>query len=688
MPDTMTKIFGLVFLIVFLLSSHCVFLPWHGACVPLREHRSPGGSFMSKIFTASLRSLRTLWSRAPRRVAYIFFLPIVFTASPLKAQILWVPDNQPTIQAAINAAAIDDVIYVRPGTYTENINFFGKSVSVISEKGSAVTIIDGGQHDSVVTYTGGERGILAGFTIRNGKSGFDTPGFGDGGGIRIVNGARPVILQNVITANRACTGVGISSRFSSADIRENLITGNIQSGCSGGVGGGGISVTGDEGQFLFTQIVENNITDNTLNSASGAGISLFAAGDVEIRGNIIASNTATGLSPCAQGGGIGIVNSSGAKIVQNIITGNSAGCGGGIYWSTPFDAPGPKLFNNTIVDNDAAIGAGIYASGDNQQVTITNNIIVESDNQTALYCTNLRASLIPLISFNNVFAPQGTPYGSQCSNQTGINGNISADPLFMSATGQDYRLQSTSPSVDSGDNGATGPFYNIDILGNPRFVDGNGDGTVVIDMGAYEFGERIPLANAGPDQTVSCDSNCRVSVTLDGRGSSDPDGGALTYSWTGPFGTATGPTPVVTLSKGQHQITLTVNDGKGGTASDTVLITAVDRTAPSIVSITASTKILSPAKHQMVPITVAVSARDNCDPSVSCRITSVTSNEPVNGLGDGDKSPDWTITGPLTVSLRAERAAKGNGRIYTINIECVDSSGNRATSYVQVSVPR
>ena len=86
------------------------------------------------------------------------------------------PDNYPAIQAAINAAATDDVIYVRPGTYFENINFSGKSVSVISEQGSAVTTIDGGQHDSVVTFTGGEHGTLAGFTIRNGRSGFDTPG--------------------------------------------------------------------------------------------------------------------------------------------------------------------------------------------------------------------------------------------------------------------------------------------------------------------------------------------------------------------------------------------------------------------------------------------------------------------------------------------------------------------------------
>ena len=145
---------------------------------------------------------------------------------------------------------------------------------------------------------------------------------------------------------------------------------------------------------------------------------------------------------------------------------------------------------------------------------------------------------------------------------------------------------------------------------------------------------------------------------------------------------------MVTLPKGQHQIALTVDDGRGGVASDTVLVTVVDRIAPSIANVTASPSVLLQANHQMVAVTVGVSATDNCDPSVTCRITSVTSNEPVSGTGNGDKSPDWEITGPLSVSLRAERAPKGNGRIYTINIECVDASGNRSTSYVQVTVPR
>jgi hypothetical protein len=46
------------------------------------------------------------------------------------------------------------------------------------------------------------------------------------------------------------------------------------------------------------------------------------------------------------------------------------------------------------------------------------------------------------------------------------------------------------------------------------------------------------------------------------------------------------------------------------------------------------------------------------------------------GLGDGGTTPDWTITGDLTLNLRAERSDKGIGRTYTITVEGGDSSGN------------
>ena len=89
----------------------------------------------------------------------------------------------------------------------------------------------------------------------------------------------------------------------------------------------------------------------------------------------------------------------------------------------------------------------------------------------------------------------------------------------------------------------------------------------------------------------------------------------------------------------------------------------------------------------MVPVTVTVSASDNCTAAPGCRIISVSSNEPIDGLGDGDTVPDWEITGNLAVRLRAERAGTGSGRVYTITVECIDAVGNHATMPTPVTVP-
>lgn len=89
----------------------------------------------------------------------------------------------------------------------------------------------------------------------------------------------------------------------------------------------------------------------------------------------------------------------------------------------------------------------------------------------------------------------------------------------------------------------------------------------------------------------------------------------------------------------------------------------------------------------MVAVTVAVSVSDTCDTTPSCHIISVSSNEPVNGLGDGNTAPDWEITGALAVNLRAERSGTGSGRLYTINVECTDHYGNSSTATVGVTVP-
>ena len=69
------------------------------------------------------------------------------------------------------------------------------------------------------------------------------------------------------------------------------------------------------------------------------------------------------------------------------------------------------------------------------------------------------------------------------------------------------------------------------------------------------------------------------------------------------------------------------------------------------------------------------------------------SNEPQEGLGDGDTAPDWTepvidqANGVISLQLRAERSGSGDGRVYTIAITATDNSGNSSTAPVEIIVP-
>lgn len=207
------------------------------------------------------------------------------------------------------------------------------------------------------------------------------------------------------------------------------------------------------------------------------------------------------------------------------------------------------------------------------------------------------------------------------------------------------------------------------------------------DTGTGPSANHPPVADAGPDQTIAAGAGCLAPVALDSMGSSDPDGDALMFTWMGPFGTASGPQPTVSLPLGTHTLTLTVDDGRGGTASDTVMVKVIDTTPSSIASVTATPHTLWPPNHKMVPVAVAVSVSDNCDPTPVCEIASVSSNEPVSGTEASDTSPDWQITGHLTMNLRAERTGAGNGRAYTATVQCTDAAKNSATKPVTVTVP-
>ena len=137
-----------------------------------------------------------------------------------------------------------------------------------------------------------------------------------------------------------------------------------------------------------------------------------------------------------------------------------------------------------------------------------------------------------------------------------------------------------------------------------------------------------------------------------------------------------------------NAVNCTATNNAGLTANGTFTITVNDTIPPVITSTTPSVNSLWPPNHQMVPVTVTVAASDNLGPAPVCSVSSVSSNEPQNGLGDGDTPNDWLLTGGLTLQLRSERAGRGDGREYTIDVRCVDGSGNATTSSTIVTVPK
>ncbi len=383
------------------------------------------------------------------------------------AAVINVPADQPTIQAAVDAAADGDTVLVAAGSYFENVVIADKSITLAA--GSGLVVIDGGGLDSVVTITN-SNSVLRGFLIQNGRDLW-------GGGVSVTGGA-PLVELNTIAANTACdSGAGVSVRFSAATVRDNTITENRQQSCSGGSGGGGVLVGGAG----TAQILDNHIVGNS-HGTRGGGIALNAAGSPVISGNVIESNDS------GTGGGIAAINVSDALIVNNFIVSNSAGSGGGIYWLVPSSGRGPFVHNNTIAANTATAGAGIFADGFDANAEIINNVITAVGDATVVHCGTFNDPNPPIVSHNDVFSNGGTRYGGLCSDVTGTGGNISADPMFVG--GGDFHLQAGSPAIDAADD-AKAPA--VDIDGDARPADGDGDGAAVADMGADEAPVAGPL---------------------------------------------------------------------------------------------------------------------------------------------------------------------------------------------------
>jgi hypothetical protein len=95
---------------------------------------------------------------------------------------------------------------------------------------------------------------------------------------------------------------------------------------------------------------------------------------------------------------------------------------------------------------------------------------------------------------------------------------------------------------------------------------------------------------------------------------------------------------------------------------------------------------LWPPNHKLVTISINGVTDPEADP-IAITITRITQDEPVNGLGDGDTSPDGFGVGTSQTQIRAERSGTGNGRVYTISFTATDGKGGTCSGQVKVGVP-
>ena len=354
---------------------------------------------------------------------------------------------------------------------------------------------------------------------------------------------------------------------------------------------------------------------------------------------------------------------------------------------------GPVVTLSNSTSATATFTAPLLPGGFGSQV-LTFKLTVTSGSQASAAVVN-----VTVINVNH--APEAHVGAGQVVNEgslVALDGSASFDPdgdpltyqwvqtggPTITLTGADTAQASfTAPSLPGGVGGSVALTFQLTVSDGALSAMDEVQVTVEQDNHA-------PIADAGEPQTVRPGS----VVTLNGTSSYDPDNDPFGYQWvqvSGPSVTlqnATSATPSFTAPQvgttTMLAFRLTTSDGQLLSDPDDVVITVIN--GPPLCGLAqALPSLLWPANHGMRVVGITGVTDPNND-SVAITITGVTQDEPVNGVGDGDTSPDAVIQGSQAL-VRAERWGGGNGRVYQINFSANDGQGGGCSGSVKVTVP-
>lgn len=314
------------------------------------------------------------------------------------------------------------------------------------------------------------------------------------------------------------------------------------------------------------------------------------------------------------------------------------------------------------------------------RLTVTDNIgATATDDVTVIVEANNVISNVPPVANAGADITITLPV-----NSTTLNGSASSDPDGTITTYAWSQVGGPSQYTITNPNGANTSLTNL-VQGTYYFqliVGDNAGGAstdlVIVTVNAASAVNQPPVSNAGADITLTLPTN---STTLNGSGSSDPDGTIVSYAWSKVGGPSQGAianpgsanTAVNNLVQGTYYFQLIVGDNAGGATTDLMIVT-VNAAGVGVVN--------------QVPI-----ARAGADITQTLPTNNTTLNGSSSTDSDGTiSSYAWTkVSGPATFNIGSPNSA--NTQIsnlvqgtYTFRLTVTDNSGDRGTDDVVVTV--
>ncbi|MDQ0871556.1 pectin methylesterase-like acyl-CoA thioesterase/lysophospholipase L1-like esterase [Paenibacillus sp. V4I3] len=194
-----------------------------------------------------------------------------------------------------------------------------------------------------------------------------------------------------------------------------------------------------------------------------------------------------------------------------------------------------------------------------------------------------------------------------------------------------------------------------------------------VEAAVYNIDKIAPTATVAYSTTAPTNQAVVATITPSEAVTVINNGGSTSYTFTA-----------------NGSFTFEFVDAAGNVGSATATVSNIDTIAPTLILIP-DKQTLSTANHKLVTVSMSVYGQDEGAGVSTIVLTSITSNEPDDGLGDGDTAGDIAGaeigTFDTEFQLRAERSGKGQGRIYLITYTITDLAGNQTTATAEVTVP-